>query len=83
MHTKGVSTFKLAEVSNMDVEGVRAMYLEKRFTPIATWTHGRRSRTSHQSTPQKSCAQSRGAGWQPLMGCYVGAASQFVRDDGI
>ena len=33
VHTKGVSTFMLAEVSNKDVEDVRAMYLEKKLKP--------------------------------------------------
>ena len=30
---KGISTFMLAEVTNMDVEDVRAMYLEKKLNP--------------------------------------------------
>lgn len=33
VHTKGVSTFMLAEVSNKDVEDVRAMFLEKKLQP--------------------------------------------------
>ena len=33
VHTKGISTFMLAEVSNKDVEDVRAMYLEKKLNP--------------------------------------------------
>ena len=33
VHTKGVSTFMLAEISNRDVEDVRAMYLEKTLQP--------------------------------------------------
>ena len=33
VHTQGVSTFMLAEVSNKDVEDVRAMYLEKTLNP--------------------------------------------------
>ena len=33
VHAKGLSTFMLAEVSNKDVEDVRAMYLDKTLTP--------------------------------------------------
>ena len=33
VHTRGVSTFMLAEVSNRDVEDVRAMFLEKELKP--------------------------------------------------
>ena len=33
VHTRGISTFMLAEVSNKDVEDVRAMYLEKKLNP--------------------------------------------------
>ena len=33
VHTRGVSTFMLAEVSNRDVEDVRAMFLEKELQP--------------------------------------------------
>ena len=33
VHTKGVSTFMLAEVSNRDVEDVRAMYLDRTLKP--------------------------------------------------
>ena len=33
VRTKGVSTFMLAEVTNKDVEDVRAMYLEKKLSP--------------------------------------------------
>ena len=33
VHTQGLSTFMLAQVSNTDVEDVRAMYLEKTLNP--------------------------------------------------
>ena len=33
-HTAGISTFMLAEVSNHDVDDVRAMYLESTLAPV-------------------------------------------------
>ena len=33
-HTAGISTFMLADVSNHDVEDVRAMYLESTLAPV-------------------------------------------------